>query len=165
MGKQRYPKTLKVAATGALACSLLGPTLGALAMLTFGAERQSLHDAVAWLKIVPFALLVAMLLVGPASFVLGGIGALLIQFISKRVHSAKALVFPTAVLGLLLGGAVPVVVDIAFAVLMGGRNRSFETGLLPLGAVIGLVCASTVCWLLYRMRLLCFQQSLNSETL
>jgi len=151
---------LGAAATGAVICSLLGPTLGTLAMLTFGAVNEhTVHDAVSWLETLPFDLIVAVMLMGPVAFVLGGIGALLIQFMSTRVRSAQALFLQTAILGLVFGGAVPVVVDLVYAALQGNRNKNFETGLLPLGALTGLVCAAVVYWLLRRMRLLCFQQA------
>ena len=155
---------LGAAATGAVICSLLGPTLGALAMLTFGAINElSVHDVVSWLETFPFALLVAVMLMGPAAFVLGGVGALAIQYMSTRVRPAKTLFLRTAILGLVFGGAVPVFVDLVYAAFGGGRNKNFETGLLPLGAVTGLVCAAVVYWLLRRMRLLSFQQSDDSE--
>jgi hypothetical protein len=66
-------------------------------------------------------------------------------------------------MGLVFGGTVPVIVDLIDTALRGGWNKSFATGLLPLGAVIGLVCAAVVYWLLRRMRLLCFQQSVDPE--
>jgi hypothetical protein len=48
-------------------------------------------------------------------------------------------------------------------VLGGDRNKNFETGFLPLGAVAGLVCAAVVYSLLCRMRLLRFQQPPDFE--
>ena len=166
MPNQRKPSRVKAALTGAFLCALLGPTLGAVAIIT----SEMVHDheysgraAASTLSVLPWVLPVAVLLVGPGAFVLGGLGALVIQFMSTRVRSAKALVLQTIVLGLLLGSAVPVVVDLVYAAFGGGRNKNFETGLLPLGAVTGLVCAAIVYWLLRRMRLLSFQQSDDSE--
>ena len=166
MPNQRKPSRVKAALTGAFLCALLGPTLGAVALLT--SEMVHEHEysgraAASTLSVLPWVLPVAVLLVGPGAFVLGGLGALVIQFMSTRVRSAKALVLQTTVLGLVLGGAVPVVVDLVYTVLWGDRNKNFETGLLPLGAVTGLVCAAIVYWLLRRMRLLSFQQSDDSE--
>ncbi len=166
MPNQRKPSRVKAALTGAFLCALLGPTLGAVAILT----SEMVHDheysaraVVLSFRLLPWVLPVAVGLVGPDAFVLGGLGALVIQFMSTRVRSAKALVLQTAVLGLVLGGAVPVVVDLMYAALWGGRNKNFETGLLPLGAVTGLVCAAVVYWLLRRMRLLSFQQCHDSD--
>ena len=166
MPNQRKPSRVKAALTGAFLCALLGPTLGAVAIIT--SEMVHEHEysgraAASALSVLPWVLPVAVLLVGPGAFVLGGLGALVIQFMSTRVRSAKALVLQTTVLGLVLGGAVPVVVDLVYTVLWGDRNKNFETGLLPLGAVTGLVCAAIVYWLLRRMRLLSFQQSDDSE--
>jgi len=166
MPNQRKPSRVKAALTGAFLCALLGPTLGAVAFLT--SEMVHEHEysgraAASALSVLPWVLPVAVLLVGPGAFVLGGLGALVIQFMSMRVRSAKALVLQTTVIGLVLGGAVPVVVDLVYTVLWGDRNKNFETGLLPLGAVTGLVCAAVVYWLLRHMRLLCFQQSHDSE--
>ncbi|MGC1976473.1 MAG: hypothetical protein WA671_07140, partial [Candidatus Sulfotelmatobacter sp.] len=152
--------------TGAFLCALLGPTLGAVAIII----SEMVHDheysgraAVSALSVLPWVLPVAVLVVGPGAFVLGGLGALVIQFMSARVRSAKALVLQTTVLGLVFGGAVPVFVDLVYAAFGGSRNKNFETGLLPLGAAIGLVSAAVVCWLLRRMRLLSFQRSDDSE--
>jgi hypothetical protein len=157
---------VKAALTGAFLCALLGPMLGAVAIIT----SEMVHDheysgraVVSALSVLPWVLPVAVGLVGPGAFVLGGLGALVIQFMSTRVRSAKALVLQTAVLGLMLGGAVPVFVDLVYAAFGGGRNKNFETGLLPLGAATGFVCAAAVYWLLRRMRLLSFQQSDDSE--
>jgi len=166
MPNQRKPSRVKAALTGAFLCALLGPTLGAVAFITAGMvddHEFSARAAVLSFRLLPWVLPVAVGLVGPGAFVLGALGALVIQFMSTRVRSAKALVLQTAVLGLVLGGAVPVVVDLMYAALRGGRNKNFETRLLPLGAVTGLVYAAVVYWLLRRMRLLCFQQSHDSE--
>jgi len=150
---------------GAFVCGLLGPTLGALAILgsEVAHEQHPVTAAVLSLRLLPWVLPVAVGLIGPGAFVLGGLGALVIQSMSARVRSAKALVLQTAILGIVLGGAVPVVVDLVYAAFSGNRNKNFETSLLPLGAVTGLVCAALVYWLLRRMRLLCFQQSDDSE--
>jgi uncharacterized membrane protein len=165
MPNQRKPSRVKVAVIGAFVCGSLGPTLGALAMQGYEVthEQHPVTAAVLSFRLLPWVLPVAVMLVGPGAFVLGGVGALAIQFMSTRVRSAKALFLQTAVLGLVLGGAVPVVVDLAYAAFQGDRNKNFETRLLPLGAVTGLVCAAVVYWLLRRMRLLWFQRPDDSE--
>jgi len=165
MPNQRKPSRVKAAVIGAFVCGSLGPTLGALAMQgsEVAHEQHPVTAAVLSFRLLPWVLPVAVMLVGPGAFVLGALGALVIQLMSARVRSAKGLVLQTAILGLVLGGAVPVVVDLVYAALSGDRNKNFETGLLPLGAVTGLVCAAVVYWLLRRMRLLCFQQSDDSE--
>jgi uncharacterized membrane protein len=167
MRPQLTVNRLRAAVIGAFVCSLLGPTLGALAMQGSEVvhEQHPVAAAVLSFRLLPWVLPAAVMLVGPGAFVLGGLGALVIQLMSARVRSAKALVFQTAILGIVLGGAVPVVSSLVFAALWGDRNKNFETGLLPLGAVTGLVCAAVVYGLLRRMRLLCFQQSDDSETM
>jgi len=154
-------RRLGASATGAVICSLLGPCLGALAigLLT----EFSIRDAVSWLKVLPFMFLLAVMMIGPVAFVLGAVAAVTVQVMSTRVRSARALFFQTAILGLLLGAAVPFIVDLVYAASQGDRNKNFETGLLPLGAVIGLICAAVVFWLLRRMRLLYFQPSEESN--
>jgi hypothetical protein len=152
---------LGAAATGAVICSLLGPSLGALVI---GAVTEfSIRDAISWVKVLPFTFLIAVMMIGPVAFVLGAVGAATVQVISTRVRSAKALFVQTAILGLVLGGAVPLVVDLVYAASEGGRNKNFETGLLPLGAVSGLLCAAVVYWLLRRMGLLCLHPSEDSK--
>lgn len=151
---------MKAALTGALACSLLGPTLGALAML--GSEVHSARAAVLSFGLLRWVWPVAVMLVGPAASVFGGVGALVIQFMSRKVLSSWALILQTVALGLVLGGAVPFVVDVVDTAIWGGWNKNFATGLLPLGAVTGAVCAAAIYWLLHRMGLLCVQQSHDS---
>lgn len=154
---------MKAALTGAFVCGMLGPTLGALAMLSSEvAHEHSARAAVLSFGVLPWVWPVAMMLVGPAAFVMGGVGALVIQSMSAKA-SAKALIFQTAALGLMLAGAVPVVADAVDTALWGGWNKNFATGLLPLGAVTGVVCAYTTYRLLRRMGLLCVQQSHDSE--
>jgi hypothetical protein len=148
---------MKAALTGAIVCGLLGPTLGALAILgSEVAHEHSARAAVLSFGVLPWVWPVAVMLVGPAAFVFGGVGALVIQFMSGKVLSRRALVLQTVALGLVLGGAVPVVVDVVDTALWGGWNKNFATGLLPLGAVTGVVCAAAIYWLLHRMGLLCF---------
>ena len=165
MSNQHKPSRVKAALTGAFLCALLGPTLGAVAIMgsEVAHEQHPLTAAVLSFRLLAWVLPVAFMLVGPGAFVLGGLGALIIQFMSTRVRSARILVLQTTALGLVLGGAVPVVVDLVYTLLWGDRNKNFETGLLPLGAVAGLICAAVVYWLLHRMRLLYFQQSPVSE--
>jgi uncharacterized membrane protein len=167
MPNPRKQSRVKAALIGAFLCALLGPTLGAAAML--GSEivhehEYSVRACVSALSVLPFVLPVALMLVGPEAFVLGGVGALVIQFMSTRVRSARALALQTAVIGLVLGGAVPGAADLVYTALWGDRNKNFETGLLWLGAVTGLVCAVVVYWLLHRTRLIPLQHSHDSET-
>ena len=152
---------LGAAATGAVICSLLGPSLGALVIAAV--TELPIHDAISWLKVLPFMFLISVMMIGPVTFVLGAVGAVTVQLISTRVRSAKALFVQTSILGLVLGGTVPLVVDLVYAGAEGVRNKNFETGLLPLGAVSGLVCAAVVYWLLRRMGLLRFQPSEGSK--
>lgn len=164
MRNQRNPKRLKATVTGAFVCSLLGPTFGALAIL--GSDITHAHSSGAAMSAfgtLPWVWPIAVMLVGPGAFVLGGVGALVIQFASTRVRSAKALVLQTAILGLVLGGAVPVVTDLLYTALWGDRSKNFEMGLLPLSAVTGVVCAAATYWLLQRMGLLYFSQISDSE--
>jgi hypothetical protein len=151
---------LGAAATGAVICSLLGPSLGALVIAV---TEFSIRDAISWLKVLAFMFLMSVMMIGPVAFVLGAAGAVTVQLISTRVRSAKALFVQTSILGLVLGGTVPLVVDLVYAASEGGRNKNFEMGLLPLGAVSGLVCAAVVYWLLRRMGLLRFQPSEDSK--
>jgi NhaP-type Na+/H+ and K+/H+ antiporter len=99
------------------------------------------------------------MLVGPGAFVLGGVGGFFTQSMSARVRTSKNLVLQTTGVGLLLGGAVPALANFMW----GGWNKNFAIGLVPLGAITGLICAAAQYWLLQRMHLLDFQQSRNSK--
>jgi hypothetical protein len=162
MSKQRKPSRMKAALIGAFVCCLLGPTFGALAILSAEVAHESARAAVLSFGVLPWVWPLAVMLVGPAAFVFGGVGALVVQFRSGKVLSSRSLILQTVALGLVLGGAVPVVVAVVDAALWGGWNKNFATGLLPLGAVTGAVCAATTYWLLHRMALLCFQLSPDS---
>jgi len=145
---------LKAALTGALVCGLLGPAVGAVAIFTHEVVRErAIREVVDAFGALLFALLVAVMAVGPGGFVLGGAGALVIQFMSARVRSMRLLRLETAALGLLLGAAVPLT-----GMLWGARFKQV-IGLMPLGAGAGLTCAAVVFWLFRRMGLLQPQQS------
>ena len=161
MPNQHNPSRVKAALTGALVCALLGPLLGTIAILA--SEMVHEHEysgrgVVSALSVLFWVLPVAVSLVGPGAFVLGGLGTLVIQFRSARLRSAKDLLLQVTVLGLMLGAAVPIVADLMYTALWGDRNKNFEKGLLPLGAVTGLVCTAVVYSLLRAMRLLRFQE-------
>jgi predicted membrane-bound spermidine synthase len=162
MDKQRKPSRMKAALIGAFVCGLLGPTLGALAMLSSEvAHAQSARAAALSFGALPWVWPFAMMLVGPTAFVFGGVGAIIIQFISAKVPSTKILILQTTALGIALGSAVPIVVSVIDTTLWGGWNKNFATELLPLGAVTGVVSATATYCLLHRMGLLDFQQSQN----
>ena len=165
MFNQRNPSRVKAALTGAFLCASLGPTLGAAGLVGRGLahDQHPLIAAVELFSSLPFVLPFAVMMVGPGALVLGGLGALVIQRMSVRVRSAKALVLATSILGLVFGAAVPLVSDLVFAAFQDHLN--FATDFVPLGAITGLVCAIAVYWLLRRMRLLRVQRSIGSEAL
>lgn len=164
MRNQTNPKRMKAALTGAFLCSVLGPTVGGLAILgSEVAHEHSAGAAVSAFRVLPWVWPVAVMLVGPVAFVLGGVGALIIQFMSARVPRSKALLLQTTAFGLVLGSAVPAVADVVFTGLRGSWNKNFATGLLPLGATTGVICAAATYRLLQRMGLLCSEQSHGSE--
>jgi hypothetical protein len=164
MYSQRELNRMKAALTGAFVCGLLGPTLGALAILSSEvAHEHSARAAVLSFRVLPWVWAAALILVGPASFVFGGVGSLIVQFMSGRVLSNKVLILQTVALGIVVGSAVPLVADVVDTASWGGWNKNFATGLLPLGAVTGAVCAAAIYWALHRMGLLSFQQSRSEE--
>jgi hypothetical protein len=154
---RKYPR-LTAALLGACVCALLGPALGAAA-LVFGG---TIHELPLWtavstcLYLLLWDVPIAVLLFGPAAFALGTLGALGIQWMSARAPSAKILVLSVSILGLVLGAGVPLMSDLILAAFYG--HLRFETDLLLLGATTGLACAMVVYTLLRRMRLLFVQQ-------
>jgi hypothetical protein len=152
MCDQSTPSRLKAAVTGSLVCGLLGPTIGMLESFAFEAAHQhSARQVLSALGVLPLVWPVAVMVMGPGAFVLGGVGALVIQFMSARIRSTRLVLLQAVVLGLVLGTTVPL------TVLGASRNKNF-TSLMPLGAATGLVCGALVFWLLRRMRLLGVQQ-------
>jgi hypothetical protein len=156
-------KKMKAALMGGSLCGLLGPALGVFALRVSELAHQ--HAGISEFLLMPLDLLffawpLAVVFVGAGAFVLGAIGALIIQDFSTRVVTRKALVLQAVALGLAFGSVVPVFSD---AVWLGWKNIKLSTGSLFFGAVIGAVCAAATFWLLQRRGLLRFQQPRASE--
>lgn len=157
----QFKRRLGASAAGAVICSLLGPCMGALAIAAI--TEFSVRDVISWLKVLPFTFLLAVMSFGPVAFIVGAVAAVIVQLMSARARAAKTLFLQTCVLGLILGSIVPLLVDLVYAAFEGGRNKSFEIRLMPLGAGSGLVCAAVVFSLLRRMGLLCLQPAEESK--
>jgi cation transport ATPase len=158
-------KKMKAALMGGSLCGLLGPALGAFLLRV--SELAHAHAGITQFSLMVLDLLffgwpLAVVFVGPGAFVLGAIGTLIIEGLSARVVTRKALVVQAVALGLGFGSIIPVVSE---TVWLGWKNIKFSMDSLIFGAAIGAVCAAVTLCLLQRRGLLRFQQSQASEGL
>ena len=154
---------MKAALMGGLLCGLLGPAVGAFALRTSDLVRQ--HAGISEYFVLPLDLLffawpLAVVFVGLGAFVFGAIGALVIQALSIRVATKKALIFQAIALGIVFGSVIPVLSE---AVWSGQKHIEFSAVSLSLGAVTGAICAAATFWLLARRGLLRLGHSHASE--
>lgn len=92
----------KAALTGAAVCALLGPGI-ALLLLEFQTHRlSSFREATVITVLVLKDWIFAFVAVGPAAFVLGGVGGVLLQILARKYRPMKVAIVPAAMLGLVL---------------------------------------------------------------
>jgi len=144
------PEKWKAAVVGALVCGICGPAIGAFLTLAREAVRQnSFRGAASALLVFPSVLPVAVILMGPAGLIVGCVGGLLLQAVSARVRSIKALAVWAAGLGLVLGTPVPLV---SAVISLWSRRNIGEV--LPLSITVGMSCGIITVWFLHRRHLL-----------
>jgi hypothetical protein len=149
----------KAALTGAAISGLFGPG-AALLLLEFQMHRPSSfrQAAVMTVLVLKGDWIFAVIAVGPAAFVLGGVCGVLLQGLVRRVHSMKVALAQAAVLGLVLGSVVPVV-TFFIASFFGPRDSSYSLkqdifSALPVAALTGIICALLLLWLFHATQLL-----------
>ena len=98
---------------------------------------------------LPMLWVFAVIPVGPAAFALGAVGGLSLQARAGKSPSMKSVVIQAILLGLILGGVVPL-----FCLAFGWAPTEDVISALPLAAATGVLCALVVLWLLNRARLL-----------
>ncbi len=148
----------KAAIAGAALCGLIGPGTALLLLEVEAFRPSSLRETAAIIMVVLKGWFFAFATVGPAAFVLGAIGGLLPRRLVRKHHSMKVVLVPTAVLGLALGIAAPLVVMIIGGI-FGPRDGSYSSqkeavGVLPVAALTGVICAFLLLWLFHSTRLL-----------
>ena len=145
---------------GAIICGLVGPGLPLIVFIPFIAVRQTpaRGDALATLAALPIAWIFAIIPMGPAACVFGALGACWIRFRSRALHASKRILLESALLGTVLGAAVPV-----STLVWGWSPRENVLSVIPAGAASGLVCAFLVVLALRKQGLL-FEVSPTSST-
>jgi len=127
---------------GAFVCGLIGPAI-ALALGNLQLHPTSLAEICA----IPFVVLrewiFAFASVGPEALVFGAVCGLLLSALLSSHRPASVTLTATAVLGSILGGAVgPMTILVNFLLdSRRPRERVNIFGLVPLGAMTGVVCA------------------------
>lgn len=151
----------KAALTGATVCGFLGPGM-ALLLLEFQITRitrLSFREILAILFVVLRGWIFASVAVGPAAFVFGGVGGLLLQRLARNCRSMKRAIVPAAMLGLVLGSAVPVVTFVAVFWGTATKDPSYNlrkdiVDALPVAALTGVICSLLLLCLFHATRLL-----------
>jgi hypothetical protein len=138
----------RAALIGAVTCGVGGPEI-ALLLMTFWSvcRSSSLREATSMLTL-PLLWLFAFWAVGPAAFILGAIGGVLLRSLAQRFPSTRVAILKTGALGLVLGALLPV------SFLIGSKSARNIIESLPLAASTGLLCALAVLWLFHRAHLL-----------
>jgi hypothetical protein len=132
---------------GAIVCGVIGPALPVLIIFSFDAVRgASMRNAARSLVDFPFGWLVAIIQVGPASALVGGLGACWIRFRSASVPAQRRLLVEAILLGTLLGCAVPL-----STLLEGPFPLKDLRWVVSIGAPTGLVCGLLVVVLLRKL--------------
>jgi len=144
----------KVACVSAAVCGLVGPGT-ALLLLEFQILRpSSFREIIATTVVALRGWIFAVVAVGPAAFVLGGVGGLLLQSLSRKYRSIKVAIASATILGLVLGGTVPVV-TILVPYFFAPRDRFYSLRAdifcaLPVAALTGVICEFLLLWLFLR---------------
>jgi len=105
---------------------------------------------------LPAYWIMAVIAVGPAAFVLGCVGGVVLKALSAKCPTGRAVNAIAAALGLTLGGVV-----VPFGVFVFGWGAK-EKGLwsfAPTGAITGLICTLLILWVLRRRGLLHLRNS------
>jgi hypothetical protein len=150
VGEKYHPEKWRAVLTGAFVCGIFGPAIGALLTLAREAVRQkSFRGAGDVFLAFPYLLPAAVFVMGPAGLIVGSAGSLVLQALSARVRSIKALGVCAAGLGLALGTAVPLI-----AAVLSLWSQSSISEVLPLSMAVGITCGVVTVWLLHRWHLL-----------
>lgn len=138
----------RAALIGALICGFVGPEI-ALLLLTFWSicRSSSIHEATSMLTL-PLLWIFAIIPFGPAAFVLGGIGGVLLHSLVRKSPSTRIAILKAGALGLILGATV-----VVGPLLLGWGPARNVIGSLPLAASTGALCALVVLWLFHRAHL------------
>lgn len=142
----------RAALVGAVISGLVGPGVALLGMACWQVTHHPREGATIIVSL-PVMWIFAVLPVGPAAFVLGGGGGVLLQSLAARCRSMKTLIVQTAALGSVLGTTVPFISATAGWGPTGNFTENVVS-LLPLAAPTGMICGLMVLWLLRRRRLL-----------
>lgn len=93
----------------------------------------------------------AFLAVGPAALVFGSVAGVLLQSLARKYHPLKVAILPAAMLGLVLGSAVPAAnALVAWFWLRKVAQYNFTRDMLsqlPVAALTGVICAFLLLWL------------------
>jgi hypothetical protein len=148
--EEYQPGKWKAALVGALICGIFGPVIGAFLTLAREAARQnSFRGAAVVFLVFPYLLPAAVVVMGPAGLIVGSAGSLMLQAVSARVSSIKALAVWATGLGLVLGAAVP-----PLSAVLSLWSKSSIGEVVPLSIAVGISCGAITVWLLHRWHLL-----------
>jgi hypothetical protein len=142
----RKPSKWKAAVLGGFYAVVAGPAICYLILAVFLPLTGSVREFVSSLVVL---WVFTVLYFGVAAFVLGAGGALLLQAVAPRCRSMRNVILLAVVLGLVLGGVVPLM---PLAVAWGPKHP--VTRFVPFAAAAGALCELLVVLILVRRRLL-----------
>jgi hypothetical protein len=137
----------KSALIGAGVCGLLGPGIGLLLLDLQIIDIHSFRNVSGLIVAAVKGWIFAFAAVGPAALILGGACGALLQILS-RDRSTKLATPVAGALGLVLGGAVPVVTISVESFWFTGKY-SFKNEVLselPVACLTGVICALLLLW-------------------
>jgi uncharacterized membrane protein YeaQ/YmgE (transglycosylase-associated protein family) len=144
----------KCALIGAGICGIVGPVIAVILLDLFLIRPPSVRAAS---RMIFEEWVIASVGFSPPALLLGAVGAVVLQRLNQQGRPMKVALLQTAVLGLILGSAVPVIFEFVFDAIMRPREYSSKSDLLtllPIAAVTGTICELLVFWQLRRTNLI-----------
>jgi len=141
----------RAALAGAAIFGLLGPGTALLLLEIQIRPPSSFREAAGILVVAVKGWIFAFLAVGPAALVFGSVAGVLLQSLARNYRPIKVAILPAAMLGLVLGSAVPAANTlVAWFWLRKDSRYSFTRDILsqlPVAALTGVICALLLLWL------------------
>ena len=139
---------------GATVGGLIGPGMGLLLLEAQVLRPSSLREVLTLIFITLKGWIYAFIAVGPTAIVLGAVYGVLLHILWPKLRSMKTTVIVSSFLGMFLGSAVVVIGSSIpyFFYPPAFRPKQEILGMVPLGALTGVLCALLVVLLLRRIR-------------
>jgi hypothetical protein len=145
------------ALVGGTVCAVAGPWVGLFLLefpiMVFYDRPFSFLHLVAGTAVVFKAWIYAFIIVGPAACFVGAVGGPLLDNLMCRYRSTSAQLVAAALLGSLLGSALPLVMALELWILNPRERQNLKesfVGVFPLAIPTGIICAFLLFWFFRR---------------